>query len=184
MQYAFDPNKAKALLAEAGYPKGFEAEIVSFPVQGFPLASTLVQAIAGYWENIGVRTKIAVMDYGAARKKWFDRSMPGALTCFNLGNRDEYGEYAALTKFTAFDKPTGTMHDPEIDKLVAAMGAETNPTKWAELMVSAYRRLRAESLGISIVDIDTPYAIGKSLPTWDLGNVMYDMNLEQIVKGK
>ena len=53
--YPYDVAKAKALLAAAGYPNGFKVTILSIPVGGL---DTLAQAVASYWEAIGVTTTI------------------------------------------------------------------------------------------------------------------------------
>ena len=53
--YPYDVAKAKQLLTAAGYPQGFEVTILSTPIAGL---DTVVQAVAGYWQAIGVKTKI------------------------------------------------------------------------------------------------------------------------------
>jgi peptide/nickel transport system substrate-binding protein len=53
--YSYDVTKAKELLAEAGYANGFEVTILSIPMNGL---DTLAQAVASYWEAIGVTTII------------------------------------------------------------------------------------------------------------------------------
>ena len=58
----YDPNKAKALLAEAGYPNGFTLTI-SGPNDRWSNDSRIVQTIAQMWTRIGVTTKVDVMPW-------------------------------------------------------------------------------------------------------------------------
>lgn len=51
----FDPEQAKALLAEAGYPDGFEIELHILPGAEYQRMAEIVQA---YWSNIGVTATI------------------------------------------------------------------------------------------------------------------------------
>lgn len=60
--YPYDPDKARALLAEAGYADGFEMTLIS--PNGRYLNDTLAsEAIAGMWSEIGVETSVQVMDW-------------------------------------------------------------------------------------------------------------------------
>ena len=57
--FTYNPTKAKQLMAEAGYPEGFKAEIVctSGWVDGVSLA-------ADYWAELGIELDIQVVEYG------------------------------------------------------------------------------------------------------------------------
>lgn len=179
--YKFDPDRAKKLLAEAGYPKGFSTTIFTGPLPGFPQARNTAEAIAGYWQDVGLDVKVVPMDFSAFRKLWFDRASPGALVCYNQANRNAFGAYSALTKFGFFEKPTGFMHDPEIARLITATGeASDENTRSADLR-DIYKRLRQETLDIPLVNIDTPYVASKALPKWNPGSIMYDLNLDELI---
>ena len=61
--FTYNPDKAKKLLAEAGYPNGF-----SFKVQvtaSNPTHSDLMPLIAAYLEKVGVKVEIQPMEYPA-----------------------------------------------------------------------------------------------------------------------
>lgn len=58
--YPYDPEKAKALLAEAGYPNGFSLTVLTTSVNQF---DTFVSAVADYWDKVGVDVKQDVRDF-------------------------------------------------------------------------------------------------------------------------
>ena len=60
---AYNPDGAKKLLAEAGFPNGFDVNITS------TLPSVIPEAVAGYLRKIGVKAKISKLTFPAYRKK-------------------------------------------------------------------------------------------------------------------
>jgi peptide/nickel transport system substrate-binding protein len=72
-RYPFDPEKAKALLKEAGYPNGFELTFL-VPESGSGMQSpvemgTVIQANLA---AVGVKAKIQTMEWGAYLKKYLE----------------------------------------------------------------------------------------------------------------
>lgn len=62
--YPYDPEKAKQLLAEAGYPDGFEAGVFMSRNGRYLKDAEIVQAVAGYLEAVGVKTEVTFVESG------------------------------------------------------------------------------------------------------------------------
>lgn len=97
--YAFDPAKGKALLAEAGYPDGFETKIFYRDVvRGYlPEPGTVAQDLqAQLLENLGIKAEVVVMESGA----FIDESTSGRLDGFYLLGWG--ADYPHITNFLDF----------------------------------------------------------------------------------
>jgi peptide/nickel transport system substrate-binding protein len=60
----FDPEAARRLLAEAGFPDGFRVTLAS-PNDRWPNDARIAQAVAQMWTRIGVRTNVDAMPFTA-----------------------------------------------------------------------------------------------------------------------
>ncbi len=180
--YAFDPARAKKLLAEAGYPGGFPISIFAFQLPGLPEGKEMAEAVAGYWQKIGLQPKLIPVDYPAFRKQWVDRTAPGAVGYYNLPNRDWIGTYTLLDKFAHTpSKPTDTVADPEIDAMLDAVVRQTDREKINALMRKIFARLRSEHYGVPLVYLHTPYVTSKRVVGWNPGSVMLDLNIDGLL---
>ncbi len=63
--YAYDPARAKALLAEAGYPDGFEMEIWQ---RESPEGSRILEAVQGYLAEVGVEVRLVRREWSAFKE--------------------------------------------------------------------------------------------------------------------
>jgi peptide/nickel transport system substrate-binding protein len=64
----YDPEKAKKLLAEAGYPEGFETKITTTP--RYNMGVELAQAVAAQLDKVGIKAEIEVLEWGTIRQYW------------------------------------------------------------------------------------------------------------------
>lgn len=60
-RYAYDPTKAKQLLAEAGHPNGFEIDFYAYRERH------QTEAMIGYLRAVGIRANLRFMQYAAMR---------------------------------------------------------------------------------------------------------------------
>ena len=185
MAYPYDPARAKKLLADAGHPNGFPLDIYAYQLPGLPEGKAFAEAVAGYWEKIGIKPKLIPVDYPAFRKLWVDRKVPTAVGYYNIANRNWIGTYALLEKMAySPSKPNDTANDPEIDGMIAQVMRQTDREKINTLMRNVYSRLRNEHYGVPVVYLHSPYATSKTLGKWNPGSVMYDLFLDELASGK
>lgn len=81
--YPYDPEMAKSLLAEAGYPDGFETNIWAMPVQRpyNPNAQRMAEVIQADWAKVGVKAEIVQFEWG----EYLSRSNAGEHQTVLLG---------------------------------------------------------------------------------------------------
>ena len=77
--YGYDPVKAKALLAQAGYPQGFEFTLYLAPLPGLPEMVDIGQAIALDWQAIGLKPKLVEIDFPRVREQYRSKAIHGAI---------------------------------------------------------------------------------------------------------
>jgi peptide/nickel transport system substrate-binding protein len=72
---AFDPRRARQLLADAGYPNGFEAGDLS----PLPPYTALGEAVASYLQAVGIKSRVRTMERAAFLASWREKKLKGLL---------------------------------------------------------------------------------------------------------
>jgi peptide/nickel transport system substrate-binding protein len=125
--YPYDPVKAQQLLAEAGYPNGFDAGDLS-PVPPFFARGEMV---ANYLASVGIRTKLRTMERAAFQSARNAKQLRG-LAVIGSGR---YGN--AATRIEESVVSTGTFAyggHADIDELFRRQDVETDRSKREALL--------------------------------------------------
>jgi peptide/nickel transport system substrate-binding protein len=119
-QYPYDPARAKALLAEAGYPRGLDAGEISSDNVYVP------EAIANYLQAVGIRVKLRPMERAAFYQADVEKKLKGLV---RLGSAAAGN---AATRIEAFVLTTGIRAYggyPDIDGLYREQASELDPKR-------------------------------------------------------
>ena len=127
----YDVAKAKALLAEAGYPDKFKDPVIK--LYGQPYHFDMVQMVMGYWNKLGVQTKYTPVDaIGFAGLFFASARAPGGN---NIGAVIPWlypGAFNAIYHSANMYISTGvhaTGNDPKANDLYAKATTELDPVK-------------------------------------------------------
>ncbi len=154
MHYTYDPAKAKQLLAEAGYPNGFDTELVSY------ILPQWTSAVQNYLGAVGIRAHIAQLQVAAM----LQRSLAGKdpLDLGNWGSNSINDVSAFLPYFFSGGGPD-YVRDPEVMKLVEQGGSTIDPDQRRAAYSAAIRRITEQAFWLPLNTYVTTYAFSRQL---------------------
>lgn len=160
--YAYDPERAKALLHEAGYPSGFE-----IPLNYYSLSSSnahqVVEAIAGYLGRVGIRVK---RRYVADAAQWQSALRGGKLEGLMLvsgGSNSMFDADAHYYLHLRSGQQNAYGSDPEIDQWLDAARATLDQGQRRELYGKVQRALADKAFWVPMYALHAIEGVSKKL---------------------
>ncbi len=141
--YAYDPEKAKELLKEAGKADGFSVDLWAMPVQRpyNPNARRMAEMIQSDWAKVGVKAKIVTYEWGEYLKRIKDGEHETVMMGWTGDNGDPDNFLATLFSCAAAQDGVGTNYSrwcyQPFEDLIQSARIETNHDKRIELYKQA-----------------------------------------------
>ncbi|PKB58843.1 MAG: hypothetical protein BZY83_04895 [SAR202 cluster bacterium Casp-Chloro-G2] len=123
--YDYNPVLAKQMLAEAGYPDGFEISLVP-AIRGAPAEVEACEAVAQYWDDIGINVKFQNIPYATIRPELITRKFVG-VTCHTVGVR--LSPIIGASNYVVKSTFSYGSHHPWMEERVSAASVEVDPAK-------------------------------------------------------
>ncbi len=147
---AYNIEKAKQLLAEAGYPNGFEMTLY---IGSTSNREKMAQMLQAYWKQIGVTLNIkssTMAEWSAAvADSWNDSVVSSYGVSWN-GSPDPYNFVDKFYNSNTIHASSnaGGYSDPEIDKMLNDAFALTDPAQRKEIYDKIMEKIMNEYTGI------------------------------------
>ncbi len=185
--YEFNPTKAKAMLAEAGYPNGFDLDLWYMPVSRpyFPTAKEIAEAMGADLSAIGIKIKFQTKDWATYLA---DRKTAPGFQAYMLGWTGDYGDPSNFYD-PHFGSPINDLFDSagkqldvkDLAKVLTDAATETDPEARVKLYQQADEITFNLALRVPIVHSQPLIAQRKGLSGW-VPSPLGSESFETIVK--
>ncbi|MFZ6762760.1 ABC transporter substrate-binding protein [Pseudoroseomonas sp. WGS1072] len=164
---AYDPNGAKALLAEAGFPRGLRITLHT-PNDRYPNDAKTAQAIAQMWTRIGVQTQVEALPWASfsvrSNRQEFGMRLSG------WGSTTGEASYLLVNIIGTFDRDkrtgasnSGRYSNPELDAMTSRAASTIDDAKREKLLQEAVRYAMDEQAILPLFQLVNTWALRKGL---------------------
>lgn len=160
-EYEYDPEKAKALLAEAGYPDGFTTEFYAYRDRDY------AEAISSFLNAVGIKTDFKMLQYSALRELNMNGEVPMSFqTWGSYSINDASAMVSQFFKHGSLD----TTRDDDVLEWLDVADSSNDPEKRKEFYSKALQRIAEQAYWAPMFSYNTNYVTNKDVsytPTAD-----------------
>jgi peptide/nickel transport system substrate-binding protein len=168
----YDPEQAKKLLADAGYPDGFGGiKMYSYTRPGAPFLPKIAEVVVSEWKQIGVQAEIVATDYASYREhkdraKLDDPVLAGDVSVYNIQTRFEpIGVLDTYFNYTGGN--VQFLMDPSLDQQINQIAGTADDAARQALVQQVFDRIDDTWVVLPLFHADALYGVNpKSVGKW------------------
>ena len=153
-RYPYDPDQARALLAEAGYPNGFDTELVTYELP------QLAQAMQDYLKAVGINAELTLMQTADEVARAREGMNP-----LDAGDWGSYSinDVSAVLPYFFGGGEMDYARDPEVQALVEAGGSTIDTDERRLNYNNAIRLITERALWLPLYTYSITYGFTREL---------------------
>lgn len=160
-KYNYDPERAKELLAEAGYPDGFSMKIEA-PTGRYTMDAEISQAIVAMLSQVGITVDLQLLESSAYSNVFSAHSAEdGFMTCFGLGFFD--ASYGMIGYFGVNTSGESNWNNQEYMDMYYEAEFNMNEEERTQLFQEMQQMVADEVPYAIICQIDNSYGVKDSI---------------------
>ncbi len=167
--YTYDPDKAKQLLTEAGYPNGFTFRL-SFPTSGsgnmlpIPMNESLQADLA----KVGIKVQLEPIEWASMLTDYFVGKIPGDAEAINISL--SYQQEGFWTAWYGTDSATNAAQysNPEVDALFAKAKTVEESADRGDIYAEAAKIITEDAPWLFVVSDKNPRATAPSVKGFEM----------------
>ena len=161
-EWPFDPERAKQLMVEAGYPDGFDINVAA-AVRGVPGEIEACEYMGSAWNEIGIKANVQRIPWDSFVPQLIGRTWVGA-ECHGTSTRAEPSVlWGGLTGANIWH---GNWHS-FYNEIIPKVGQEVDEAKRWELKNELARFMYENALDWGTYSVNVVFPVGSRLDTWD-----------------
>lgn len=186
--YAYDPERARALLAEAGYSAGPDGVLAKdgapldltliVNTAMFPQAGSVAQVLQAQLKEVGVSVRPRLVDDSGWLDAYSNRSYD---LLMNITWGSPYDPHSSLSGvFSSASSATVAYTDPTLDGLIEQALSATDETERAAVYRQIWARLDEQAAVAPIVSSSRVYALRAGVEGFTMAGTEYELNLQGV----
>jgi peptide/nickel transport system substrate-binding protein len=179
--YPYDPERAKKLLADAGYPNGFSVEWRAYPLPGVPELLSVSEALQIDLAKVGIKLDLKVTELQTIRPHYRDRKLAGIGWMHRTGIPPDPATHLAV--FYSAGGILGSVELPELEDLFSRLGKSADPKERDRMIRAIGDTIHAGYHVMPLVDLPALFGLNqKKVGDWKTTGYYGFTHLEHVKK--